>query len=79
MVLDPFLGFGTTAVAVKMLGHRVVGIVRANYSPEEAADVGKIQSWRSERLQQPTGGKPAIYVHRNGMPYEGIRRRGPEG
>lgn len=25
----------------------------------------------------PAGGKPAIYTHRDGTPYEGIRRRGP--
>jgi uncharacterized cupin superfamily protein len=26
----------------------------------------------------PAGGKPAIYTHRDGTPYENIRRRGPE-
>jgi uncharacterized cupin superfamily protein len=26
----------------------------------------------------PAGGKPAIYTHRDGRPYENIRRRGPE-
>jgi uncharacterized cupin superfamily protein len=26
----------------------------------------------------PAGGKPAIYVHRDGTPYENIRRRGPK-
>lgn len=26
----------------------------------------------------PAGGKPAIYTRRDGTPYEGIRRRGPE-
>ena len=26
----------------------------------------------------PAGGQPAIYTRRNGTPYEGIRRRGPE-
>jgi uncharacterized cupin superfamily protein len=26
----------------------------------------------------PRAGKPAIYAHRDGTPYEGIRRRGPE-
>ena len=25
----------------------------------------------------PAGGKPSIYTHRNGTPYEGITRRGP--
>jgi len=25
----------------------------------------------------PAGGKPAVYTHRDGTPYEGIRRRGP--
>jgi uncharacterized cupin superfamily protein len=27
----------------------------------------------------PAGGKPALYTKRDGTPYEGIRRRGPEG
>lgn len=27
----------------------------------------------------PPGGRPAIYAHRDGTPYENIRRRGPEG
>jgi uncharacterized cupin superfamily protein len=27
----------------------------------------------------PPGGKPAIYAHRDGTPYQDIRRRGPEG
>ena len=27
----------------------------------------------------PAGGKPAGYTHRDGAPYDGIRRRGPEG
>ena len=27
----------------------------------------------------PAGGHPAAYAHRDGTPYEGIRRRGPEG
>jgi len=27
----------------------------------------------------PAGGKPAIYTHRDGTPYQDIRRRGPEG
>ncbi len=26
----------------------------------------------------PAGGKPAAYTHRDGTPYEGIRRRGPD-
>ena len=25
----------------------------------------------------PAGGKPAVYTHRDGTPYEGIARRGP--
>ena len=25
----------------------------------------------------PAGGKPAIYTHRDGTPYEGLKRRGP--
>jgi uncharacterized cupin superfamily protein len=25
----------------------------------------------------PAGGKPALYTHRDGTPYENIRRRGP--
>jgi uncharacterized cupin superfamily protein len=30
-------------------------------------------------MMSPAGGKPSIYTHRDGTPYEGIRRRGPEG
>lgn len=26
----------------------------------------------------PAGGKPAMYTHKDGTPYEGLRRRGPE-
>src|SRR5205814_1229131 len=29
------------------------------------------------RLGEPAGGKPAAYTHREGTPYENIRRRGP--
>ena len=29
-------------------------------------------------MMAPAGGKPAVYTHRDGTPYEGIRRRGPE-
>ena len=29
-------------------------------------------------MMTPAGGKPAIYTHRDGTPYEGIRRRGPQ-
>jgi len=28
-------------------------------------------------MLSPVGGKPAIYTHRDGTPYEGIKRRGP--
>jgi uncharacterized cupin superfamily protein len=28
-------------------------------------------------MMAPPGGKPAIYTHRDGTPYQGIRRRGP--
>ena len=28
-------------------------------------------------MLSPVGGKPAIYTHRDGKPYENIRRRGP--
>jgi uncharacterized cupin superfamily protein len=28
-------------------------------------------------MKGPPGGKPALYVHRDGTPYEDIRRRGP--
>jgi uncharacterized cupin superfamily protein len=30
-------------------------------------------------MLSPPGGKPAAYTHRDGTPYEDIRRRGPEG
>ena len=26
----------------------------------------------------PAGGKPAVYTHRDGTPYQDIRRRGPD-
>ena len=29
-------------------------------------------------LVAPAGGKPALYTHRDGTPYENLRRRGPE-
>jgi uncharacterized cupin superfamily protein len=29
-------------------------------------------------VMAPAGGKPAIYTRRDGTPYEGLRRRGPE-
>ena len=29
-------------------------------------------------MMAPPGGQPAAYTHRDGTPYEGIRRRGPE-
>ena len=29
-------------------------------------------------MMAPTGGQPAVYTHRDGTPYEGIKRRGPE-
>jgi uncharacterized cupin superfamily protein len=29
-------------------------------------------------MLSPAGGKPAIYTHRDGTPYQGIKRRGPE-
>jgi len=29
-------------------------------------------------LMAPAGGKPALFAHRDGAPYENIRRRGPE-
>jgi uncharacterized cupin superfamily protein len=29
-------------------------------------------------MMAPTGGKPALYVHRDGTPYQDLRRRGPE-
>lgn len=29
-------------------------------------------------MVSPPGGKPAIYAHRDGTPYEDIKRRGPE-
>ena len=29
-------------------------------------------------MVSPPGGKPAIYTHRDGTPYEDIRRRGPD-
>ena len=40
--------------------------------PGDAADYPGID------MLAPAGGKPAAYTHRDGTPYEDIRRRGPE-
>jgi uncharacterized cupin superfamily protein len=29
-------------------------------------------------MMAPPGGKPVMYTHRDGTPYEDIKRRGPE-
>jgi len=39
--------------------------------PDDAAYYSDID------MMAPAGGKPAIYTHRDGTPYTGIRRRGP--
>jgi uncharacterized cupin superfamily protein len=39
---------------------------------------GSIGHYSDIDMTAPAGGKPAAYTHRDGTPYEGIRRRGPE-
>ena len=39
--------------------------------------VGDSASYSDIDMVAPAGGKPAIYTHRDGKPYEDIRRRGP--
>jgi uncharacterized cupin superfamily protein len=40
--------------------------------PDDAAYYSDID------MVAPAGGKPAVYTHRDGTPYQGIRRRGPD-
>jgi uncharacterized cupin superfamily protein len=40
---------------------------------------GSVGYYSDIDMVAPAGGKPAAYTHRDGTPYEGIRRRGPEG
>jgi uncharacterized cupin superfamily protein len=38
---------------------------------------GSVAYYSDIDMIAPAGGKPAAYTHRDGTPYEGIRRRGP--
>jgi uncharacterized cupin superfamily protein len=40
--------------------------------PDDAAYYSDID------MVAPAGGKPAVYTHRDGTPYQDIRRRGPD-
>ena len=40
---------------------------------------GSVGYYSDIDMVAPAGGKPVAYTHRDGTPYEGIRRRGPEG
>ena len=40
---------------------------------------GSVGHYSDIDMVAPAGGKPAIYTHRDGTPYEGLRRRGPQG
>jgi uncharacterized cupin superfamily protein len=40
-----------------------------------ASDAG---AYSDVDMLAPAGGKPAVYTHRDGTPYAGLRRRGPE-
>ena len=40
---------------------------------------GSVAYYPDIDMVAPAGGKPTAYTHRDGTPYEGIRRRGPEG
>ena len=39
---------------------------------------GSVGYYSDIDMVAPAGGKPAAYTHRDGTPYDGIRRRGPE-
>jgi uncharacterized cupin superfamily protein len=39
--------------------------------------LGSVAYYSDIDMVAPAGGKPAAYTHRDGTPYEGIRRRGP--
>ena len=39
--------------------------------------MGSVGYYSDIDMVAPAGGKPAAYTHRDGTPYEGIRRRGP--
>ena len=41
--------------------------------------LGSVAYYADIDMVAPAGGKPAAYTHRDGTPYEGIRRRGPQG
>ena len=38
---------------------------------------GDVAYYSDIDMVAPAGGKPAVYTHRDGTPYEGIIRRGP--
>ena len=40
--------------------------------------LGSVGYYSDIDMVAPAGGKPAPYTHRDGTPYDGIRRRGPE-
>jgi len=40
---------------------------------------GSVAYYPDIDMVAPAGGKPVAYTHRDGTPYEGIRRRGPGG
>jgi uncharacterized cupin superfamily protein len=40
---------------------------------------GSVAYYPDIDMVAPAGGKPTAYTHRDGTPYEGIRRRGPGG
>jgi uncharacterized cupin superfamily protein len=41
--------------------------------------LGSVAYYPDIDMVAPAGGKPAAYTRRDGTPYQGIRRRGPEG
>ena len=56
----------------------VKGIPNPRSSLQECGFMGRLTEKGVDiDMVAPAGGKPAAYTHRDGAPYENIRRRGP--
>jgi len=61
----------------------LVAVRKAGYSDAQVLEIGTrargdAAFYPGLDMMAPTGGKPALYVHRDGTPYQDLRRRGPE-